>query len=369
MMALNNQNINLESALQTIDSTMDVISRDIIERNRGAEKGMHGFIAEIAECGIGNARRQVEGKLPNYIWVNDNGPADLLRDGVQIQQKFSEAGGHLSLQAIKQHMKTYPWFLQEGSKYQIPQDHYEKIQYYMSISPEQANKMPTSTGEFSLKQWKEVHEFFESEKITFDDIEPSKLRYQNVQKNQIHHTLDNEKKSLKDADKHIRDQAYAESKPTVQQGLQAAGIAAVLEGGTTFVATIGKKRRSGKKIQEFSQNDWEEILKETGIGTVKGVIRGISIYAITNYTATPASVVNALCTASFGIANQAYLYRQGNISKEQFIMNARKNISAGGSPQKRPITSFSGAITKNALLNIYRCRSPGWTMTHTVTGS
>ena len=45
-----------------------------------------------------------------------------------------------------------------------------------------ANKMPTSTGEFSLKQWKEVHDFFESGDIPLDKIEPSKLRYDEVQK-------------------------------------------------------------------------------------------------------------------------------------------------------------------------------------------
>lgn len=152
------QNGNLDEALKLINKSWNVIDQEIIQRNRGGLKGMHGFIAEVAECGVGNARQAVVGKMPNYIWINDNGVADMLRDGIPIQQKFSAAGNHLSLQAIKQHLEAYPDFLKDGGKYQIPQEHYDKIKYLLSISEKQANKMPTSNGEFSLKQWKEVKE-------------------------------------------------------------------------------------------------------------------------------------------------------------------------------------------------------------------
>lgn len=159
METLKVQDVNLAEALSTLNDTLSIINKSIIERNRGGIKGMHGFIAEVAECGVGNARREILGKLPNYVWINDNGPADLIRDGVQIQQKFVASGNHLSLQAIKQHFSVYPWFIDNGGKYQIPQDHYEKIKYLLSITRQQADKLPTTTGEFSLKQWKEVHDF------------------------------------------------------------------------------------------------------------------------------------------------------------------------------------------------------------------
>ena len=42
-------------------------------KGRGGQYGMHGFIAEVAECGIGNAREQIEGKALIYEWINDNG--------------------------------------------------------------------------------------------------------------------------------------------------------------------------------------------------------------------------------------------------------------------------------------------------------
>ena len=48
---------------------------------------MHGFIAEVAECGIGNAREQILGEAPKYVWINDNGPSDFVRDGIEITAK------------------------------------------------------------------------------------------------------------------------------------------------------------------------------------------------------------------------------------------------------------------------------------------
>ncbi len=69
---------------------------------------MHGFIAEIAEVGIGNARRQILGHEADYRRVNDNGPVDLIRGSVEIQQKFVAAGGRFSLGAIAVHLEKYP---------------------------------------------------------------------------------------------------------------------------------------------------------------------------------------------------------------------------------------------------------------------
>lgn len=322
MEALQQQNQNWEQAVWTLNKTLSTINKEIIERNRGGIKGMHGFIAEVAECGVGNAREQVQGRMPIYEWINDNGPADLLRDGVQIQQKFVASGNHLSLQAITQHFGKYPDFLSQGGKYQIPEDYYEQIKRLLSISKEQANKMPTSTGEFSLKQWKEVHDFFDKGSIKLQDIEPSKLKYNQVQMNRINDTIQSEKKSLKETDKKIRDDAYDASKPSWDQGAKVATLSAAIEGGTAFVPAVAKKRKAGKKIGEFDSKDWKEVFKESGMGIVKGGVRGISIYALTNYTATPAAVASALCTASFGIAEQAHLLRTGKITQEQFIMNS-----------------------------------------------
>ncbi|MCI6756722.1 MAG: hypothetical protein MR607_07415 [Lachnospiraceae bacterium] len=260
MNALNTQDANLDKALGTINKTMDIIDKNIIERNRGGRRGMHGFIAEISECGIGNACEEIKGKMPVYVWINDNGPADLMRNGIQIQQKFVASGNHLSLQAIQQHLDNYPWFIKNGGKYQIPADHYEKIKQLLAISEKKANKMPTSTDDFSLRQWREVHDFFDESNIKLKDIEPSKLGYKDVQANQIHATMNCERQSLRETDKEIRKEAYEDSKPTWNQAAQVTIVSAAVEGGATFIGAVIKKRKSGKSIREFSSDDWQEIL-------------------------------------------------------------------------------------------------------------
>ena len=339
--ALSKQNINLATAMKTIENAFDTIKEDIIIRNRGGDKGMHGFIAEIAECGIGNARQQIIGKSAIYTWINDNGPDDLIRGTEAIQQKFVQAGGHLSLRAVAEHLRHYPEYLADGHKYQIPKDHYDKIMAYLEMPVDVANKLPTSTGEFSLRQWKEVHAFFEANNIDPSKLEPSILEYGDVQQGTIAVTFDKEKEHLQEIDQEQRNIAYQESKPTLAEGMKATAVAAAVEGATTFVMAVAQKRRSGKKIKEFDQADWIEIAGDSGKGTIKGGIRGASIYVLTNFTATPAAVASAITTAAFGVAEQAHLFRNGSINEVQFIENSEMlcldaSVSA--------LSSFAGQV-------------------------
>lgn len=343
MEALQKEELNLNEAMSTIGETLKTISRDIVNngKGRGGQYGMHGFIAEVAECGIGNAREQIEGKAPIYEWINDNGPEDLRRGATLIQQKFVNGGGHLSLQAIRMHLNAYPDFLDNGGVYQIPEDHYEKIKWLLSISEKEANKMPTSTSDFSLKQWREVHEFFKNGDIPLDKVEPSKLKYSEVQKGTYEQTFSKEKDSLRKRNQERKEQAYNKSKPTLSEGAKATAAVAAIEGAMALCLGIAEKRKSGKKFNAFDEEDWKEIAATTGKGTLKGSIRGASIYTLTNFTATPAAVASAMVTATFGIAEQAYQLKQGNVNEQRFIENTEMlcldaSVSA--------LSSFAGQI-------------------------
>ncbi len=343
MEALQKEELNLNEAMSTISETLKTISRDIVNngKGRGGQYGMHGFIAEVAECGIGNAREQIEGKAPIYEWINDNGPEDLRRGATLIQQKFVNGGGHLSLQAIRMHLNAYPNFLDNGGVYQIPEDHYEKIKWLLSISEKEANKMPTSTGDFSLKQWREVHDFFKNGDISLDKVEPSKLKYSEVQKGTYEQTFSKEKGNLRKRNQERKEQAYNKSKPTLSEGAKATAAAAAIEGALALGLGIAEKRRSGKKFNAFDEDDWKEIAATTGKGTLKGGIRGASIYTLTNFTATPAAVASAMVTATFGIAEQAYQLKQGNVDEQRFIENSEMlcldaSVSA--------LSSFAGQV-------------------------
>ena len=311
------QDINLEQALAELQKMkMDIAA--LIASNRGGEKGIHGFLAEAAEAGIENARNLVKGLDAACKWINDNGSVDLLRNGVEIQQKFVQTGGHFGLEAVKEHMEKYPNFIKSGGKYQLPKDFYQELKRLLAMSQEEAAKESTST----YKLWKWVQDFFAENEITPDNLEPAVLDYSSAQKGKIDETVKNEEQNIRNEDQRRRDAAYGDSKPKLKQGVQAAAVGAATEGGMAFCLGIMKKRKQGKHLAEFTEEDWQEVGIDTAKGTAQGGFRGAAIYAMTNFTATPAAIANALVTASFGVVAQAYQLRQGNITQEDFIVNS-----------------------------------------------
>lgn len=321
--ALRRQDVNLQDALASVDEAIRKIDLEVVTTNRGGVKGMHGFIAEVAEVGVGDARSKIVGEGAVYQWLNDNGPVDLMRNGVEIQQKFFAAGGRFGLGAIAEHLEMYPDFLKNGGRYQIPSDHFEVIRTLHAMPPEEAGKILTRSGNGpSLKDWERVQSFFEDGSIGIESLEPSNLKYPEVQRGAYGATLEAEKDSLRSTDQTLRDDAYQMSRPTLQQGAKATLVAATIEGGTTFVLAVVEKRRQGKKLKEFTSEDWTDIAGETGFGFVNGGVRGLSIYSLTNFTATSAAVASSIVTAAFGVAEQANRLRRGEIDQLEFIERA-----------------------------------------------
>lgn len=321
--ALQHQGENLADALASVDAAIREIDLEVVAANRGGVKGMHGFIAEVAEVGVGNARRQIVGDDALYRWVNDNGPVDLLRGGVEIQQKFVAAGGRWGLGAITEHLQRYPDFVENGGRYQIPADHFEVIRKLYDMPPEEAGTLLSRSGEGpSFADWKRVQAFFQESSVGIESLEPSSLEYNEVQRGAYGATLEAEKESLRVTDESRRDSAYQQSRPTLREGAKVAFAAAAIEGGTAFVLAVAEKRREGRKLKEFTRGDWNEVVGATGFGVVKGGARGLSIYSLTNFTATSAAVASSIVTAAFGIAEQANRFRLGEIGEQEFIENA-----------------------------------------------
>jgi len=315
------QDINLAGALEALEKLkLDVFS-EVVSRNRGGDKGMHGFIAERAQVAIENARKLIVGAKPEYFLIDDNGPVDYLRGDTQIQQKFVQ--NTLGLGAIKEHLTKYPDFLKNGGVYQIPKDYYEKFQEIISISPEDAAKL-TRNSDPSITLWRNVQKIVDEMGIdpTNSPIEPTVIDYSEVQMGTYEKTVDKEAESIKDTDQKRRDDAYQKSKPTLHEGAKATAASAAIEGGMSFCLGVAKKLKSGKKLSEFTSDDWKDIGIDTATGGGKGAIRGASIYGLTNFTATPAAVASALVTAAFGVTAQARLLQQGKISNEDFLINS-----------------------------------------------
>ncbi|PPG18129.1 hypothetical protein C5D36_02435 [Rathayibacter sp. AY1C6] len=322
MGALSRQDQNLSMALDHLDTALLHIG-DVVSSNRGGVKGAHGFIAEVAEVGIGNARAAVLGETGGNAWVNDNGPVDLMRNGLLIQQKFSAAGGRFGLGAITEHLERYPDFVRNGGRYQIPSDHFEVIQKLHAMSAEDAAKVLSRSGDGpSLRDWNRVKTFFSSETIDIAALEPSRLEYRDVQLGAYTDTFAAEEGRITATDEAARTAAVRENRATVRQGAQVTVVAAGIEGGTAFVSAVLAKRREGTKLKEFSADDWKDIANASGLGAVKGGVRGLTIYSLTNLTATSAATANTVTTAALGIAGQASRLRAGDISEIEFIENS-----------------------------------------------
>ncbi|WP_336661020.1 hypothetical protein [Leucobacter sp. USHLN153] len=343
--ALQQQDVNLRSAVESIDWAVLEI-RKLITSNLGGSKGMHGFIAEIAETGVSNARSQILGGERITHWVNDNGPIDLLSKGVPIQQKFSAAGGKFSLGAVAQHLEKYPKFLEQGSKYQIPSDHYEVVRRLHAMTQEEASTLLTRvTDGPSYRDWKFVQAYFAEGSVPFESLEPSQLAYSEVQRGAFARTMRAQKQSLRETDGSQRAAAFRESLPSVREGARAASAAAAVEGGIAFVMEVARKRREGKPLKAFTTEDWAEIARGTGAGAATGAVRGLSIYALTNFAATSASAAAAIVTASVGVAEQAHRLRRGEISEAQFVEAAELvSLEAG-------VSAFS-AVAGQALIPV-----------------
>lgn len=322
MTAIVQQDANLASALDSVTAALGKIDLEVVSTNRGGVKGMHGFIAEVAEVGIGNARSHIHGDSPLYAWVNDNGPVDLMRGGVAIQQKFVANGGRFGLGAIADHLQKYPDFIESGGKYQIPRDHFELIQRLHVMPREDAGKLMASGDGPSYTDWKRVHAFFEQKSVGIESLEPSHLNYSEVQKGSYGAAFESEADSLRTTDQSIRDDAYQQSKPTLRGGAKATAAAAAIEGGTAVALAVVEKRRAGKHLNDFTRDDWTDIAGEGGLGVAQGGVRGASIYWLTNVTATPAAVASSIVTAAFGVAEQANKLRRGEIDELAFIENS-----------------------------------------------
>ncbi|MDY5728153.1 MAG: hypothetical protein SPK49_05990 [Erysipelotrichaceae bacterium] len=329
---LKQQKENMQLATEQIIRTLNDVEH-IIVTNRGGEKGIHGFLAEAAENGIANAKKLVIGEKGNLAWLNDNGVWDFARGDEFIQMKFSQGGGLFSLDAALHHYEKYKDNLPKHFKYSIPKDHYEKVKYLYKLSEREAYKKLSANSDPSIKQWRKVHDFFENNDLSFKKFEGCNIKYSDAQRDRIGDTLASENRKLNETDREQRDLDYDKGRASLEEMGELTLASAAIEGGTTFVLEIIKKVKTGTPIREFSEDDWKEILKTSGISTVKGGIRGASMYALSNcttffiddvkaVTTTPTAIASAVVTASFGVAEQVSLYRKGILSELELIENS-----------------------------------------------
>ena len=331
--ALRGQKVNLSAAFRTLDLTAGNIQA-LIEINRGGEKGLHGFIAEPAQAGIGNAWKQVFGEKAIYKWINDNGTWDLIKidpstgQRINLQLKFNINIAN-TIKAFKDFIGKYSSSIRDTDKILIPKDRYQHLLRLLNMSEQEANTLATETGEFSRSDWKLVQGFFGEHPEMINRISPSDLDYAEVQKGKIFDTLAKEKAEIKSASKQIdesskaaakekKSAAYTESQPSWAEAAKVTTVSIALESATAFLVTYMHIRQE-KKLNEFTSEDWKKLGLKTGKGAISGMIRGAAIYSLTNFASAPASLVSGLVTAVISVTELATSYHSGLIELDEFL--------------------------------------------------
>lgn len=312
--------IKSSNALSNLDWAKKEID-NLISINRGGHTGVHGFISEFAETGIRNARDVYQGLQKSVVLLNDNGPADILLQGKEVQMKFYSN----ILSEIKQ-ASNY-----DKMSMIFPKDHVEVIEEIMSG----AKSVEFNGNILSNSQVNNIRKAIEDESalrgVSYDEwLESSVLKYKDVQKGRINQTFSGEANNInkqtaqqktdiqKEADSD-RLKAQQKAQPSFGEASKVAGIGAVVQGGLNLGIFVYQKHKGGKEVWDFDIEDWKECGLSTAKGTIKGGISGYAIYGLTNICHLAAPSAGAITSGTFGLSNAIVKYRNGDVDTDGFM--------------------------------------------------
>ena len=360
------QNINFEKAINELNMARDFIGSP--EHILGSSFTKHGEIAEVFNVRFGNADRIIQGEnsLFTFEGVGRTAAEDYLKNGLPVQSKFVQC--NLSMDAVLKHLNNYPDFVQNGGTYCIPKDFYEQIELFLKLSPKELINLPASdSGRIAEKVVDRIHQIEAKTGKSFSEfVEPSQLNYDQVQLNHAKNTIDGKEQEILKVDTDKRSEYLELSKPSVQEGLKTAGIAAVIYAVLSFTTSlISTLRGKNKKISELNSDDWKHIFKETGTGAVKGGISGGAIYLLTNTTNISVPFAAAFVSAALGTSVQAIRLFRKEITFDDFMYNlldvttesAISGIGALAGQALIPVPvigAIAGSIVASTILHIVK---------------
>lgn len=318
----------LDKGLECVERVRDFVSDP--KHILGSDSTKHGEIAEHIEVEIGNGRRILEHLKPNRTFdgVGRTAPQDYIVDGVNVQSKFL-VGTWRSLDAAIDHLHTYPDFTADGGFYHIPKNQYEDIIKILNGESVEGIKQNTA---IKVKQLVEQIEK-ETGRPFADVVRPSISNYDDVQLGKVGETLDGYETEFKETNakevkeiRQTRDKQKAEAQhitdASLGEALKYGAISAAISGFTAAGIKIYSKIHNGKKITEFSSEDWKDVGYDFTKGGVKGGISGLGIYSLTKLAGFSAPFAGAVVSTTTGIASMAIEYKQGKLSEVDFADSA-----------------------------------------------
>ena len=274
---------------------------ELISSNRGGDRGIHGFIGERAHVHIRNALALIKGADRVCELIDDNGMTDYWEDGVAVQQKACQY--KLGLPSLLDHKAKYPDFIGIG---QIPKDFYEKYRNLERLTPAEAGKL--TKPDYAI--WREIQKVKEAGIV----VTPMECTYDEIQKSNIHDTINNRKKQIETEAQRQAAEVEEVHRPTFREGLTVAATSAAVEGVMSGAAEVLHKHHEGKRIKDYDVDDLKDVGKATIKGIGKGAFRGSVVYAAANFTHIPAPAAGAAVTVVFDSTAAVKKYANGQIS-------------------------------------------------------
>jgi hypothetical protein len=326
--AVNNARIAAEAVLQStqdkaFENAMDAMAglREFIgdpSKILGRMDTKHGEVAEHVEVAVRRARDLLAQVMPGATFegVGRTAPMDYRIDGIDVQSKFIN-GANNGLKHVLEHMDTYKDFGKDGF-YHIPKDQHAQI----------LEVLKGNSGELSEKTVRAIHEKVAQIELATgkpftEVVQPSVSTYGEVQLGKVGETVDHHEEDLKHQNEALKDQIALEHKPSLADGLKAAGGAAAVGAALGLTMNVWKKYRDGKNVfaGDFTLEDWSEVGLSTVKGAAGGAISGGAIYALTNCAELAAPFAGAFVSAAKGMASLVADYHAGKLSLDALIDN------------------------------------------------
>lgn len=329
----------------------------------------HGEIAEHIQVEIGNGQRIMDGLSPNAsLDVGRTAPEDYLIDGIKVQSKFINSPKK-TIEAIIEHSQKYPFFTQENGYYHCPKDYYDDL--IKIAKGENVDGLKDNTIRIIREKIQQIES--ETGKSFAEVVRPGISRYDEVQLGRVGQTLDKheeefvqqrieQQKTINTEKEQKLNQAQHITDPSWAEAAKYSAISAAITGLSAATLRIYSKIHNGKKIGDFTIQDWKEVGYDFAANGAKGGISGAAIYGLTKIGKLSAPFAGAITSSTMGTASLFYAYKQGSISKTDLsdsicALNVEAGLAAVGAALGQvaiPIPALGAivgsAITKSAIM-------------------
>lgn len=342
----NIQNHNFEKALQHMAKMREFLNSP--ENILGSVKTKHGEIAENFEVHIRNAKAALNGQadIATFEGIGRTAPEDFILNGAKAQSKFIN-GTNDSLSSVLEHFQKYK---DKGMDYVIPKDQFDIIQALRN------GQNPNNLNEKSIRSiLGKVEEIERQTGRSFENIVKRSIsNYEEVQLGKAHETLQSKQEQIVDENQRKLDEientgnrkkevVQSNAGPSLKEGAKVAGTAAAITATVTACTSIYSKVKSGKKLSEFTVEDWKEVGLQSGKASGKAGVTAGSIYALTNLTSLSAPFAGAVTSAAMGVTSLLVDHRKGQIDLDEVVTQGQILCLEAG------IAAVGGAIGQTLI--------------------